>query len=244
MTNDTLCSIEGCPRHAHSRGWCMTHYMNWNLHGDPEYADKRRAMPKPTECTATDCSEPPEIAGMCQMHYHRNRRSGDTGPAGRLRKKPETILKDGTWKAVLAAVNTETDNCIIRTFSLGSKYGGVVMPDGTNTTINRAICIWVYGPPPKLGLEAAHWVCGNPLCMNKRHLRWSTGESQHEDKIRHGTAGRGDTSPNHKLTEHEVREIRERHTRDKISQNKLAIEYNVSRATVGKIISRQTWKHI
>lgn len=29
-----LCSIEGCPRKAHARGWCSTHYGRWRRTGE------------------------------------------------------------------------------------------------------------------------------------------------------------------------------------------------------------------
>ena len=35
MGNDTRCMIEGCERHATSRGWCGMHYSRWKRNGDP-----------------------------------------------------------------------------------------------------------------------------------------------------------------------------------------------------------------
>lgn len=29
------CSIAGCPRSLHGRGWCETHYRRWQRHGHP-----------------------------------------------------------------------------------------------------------------------------------------------------------------------------------------------------------------
>lgn len=39
------CSIEGCTRSLHGRGWCATHYQRWRTHGDPEVCTTNRYVP-------------------------------------------------------------------------------------------------------------------------------------------------------------------------------------------------------
>lgn len=38
-----ICSIVGCSKPTHSRGWCQTHYRRWWEHGDPEFVKFKRA---------------------------------------------------------------------------------------------------------------------------------------------------------------------------------------------------------
>jgi hypothetical protein len=33
---DHLCTIPGCRRRHHARGWCNLHYLRWRNHGSPE----------------------------------------------------------------------------------------------------------------------------------------------------------------------------------------------------------------
>lgn len=38
------CQVESCEKAAYSSGFCATHHHHWKAEGDPEAADKRRAI--------------------------------------------------------------------------------------------------------------------------------------------------------------------------------------------------------
>jgi len=56
--------------------------------------------------------------------------------------------------------------------------------------------------------------------------------------------GRGENGPKAKLTEAQVREIRERHGSGSITYRALALEYGVHETSISQIVRRKTWAHL
>jgi hypothetical protein len=98
------------------------------------------------------------------------------------------------------------------------------------------------------GLHVCH-KCDVPSCVNPFHLFVGTQKENIADMMRKGrhrdisTVLRGSKQPQAKLTEDMVIEIRMR-VEEGESQASLAREFYVSGNTVGRIIRRETWKHI
>jgi hypothetical protein len=49
---DRRCTIDGCRRRHHARGWCSSHYQRWKAYGDPLHETHRyryRTRPKPKD---------------------------------------------------------------------------------------------------------------------------------------------------------------------------------------------------
>lgn len=73
----SLCSIEGCPKNAKTRGWCSAHYERWRRNGDPGPAGDARLRP-PMPCAVDGCEYVGSLCrGWCSKHYERWRRHGD-----------------------------------------------------------------------------------------------------------------------------------------------------------------------
>ena len=72
------CTVEGCERPHKARGYCQTHYMQYQrgVPITPEIAvrDRNRA---PT-CTVDGCLNDEKALGLCDMHYMRHLRHGST----------------------------------------------------------------------------------------------------------------------------------------------------------------------
>ena len=84
--------------------------------------------------------------------------------------------------------------------------------------------------------------CRNRHCVNPEHLETGTHQENALDRVRDGTVANGCKQGKSKLTEEQVRAIRD--NPDNKSGYRMAKEYSVSDRTISDIILRKTWKHI
>lgn len=54
----------------------------------------------------------------------------------------------------------------------------------------------------------------------------------------------GERNPHAKVTEEWVREIRERYAAGGVTQEKLAVEYGITRSAVSRIVTGSNWGHL
>jgi HNH endonuclease len=87
------------------------------------------------------------------------------------------------------AIASETDDCIIwpgeRTGRDYPRYESNMLGKRMRIAVHRFVCEEVHGKPPFTGAHAAH-ACGVRLCINPRHLRWTTARDNKDDEIIHG----------------------------------------------------------
>jgi hypothetical protein len=113
------------------------------------------------------------------------------------------------------------------------------------TGAHRMAYALTYGEIPA-GLQVLHR-CDNPPCCNPAHLFIGTHADNMADKARKGrcaAASKGNLIDSTKLTSEQVLAIRAKHASGQGSCATIAREYGVSKATIGQIISRATWKHV
>lgn len=96
---------------------------------------------------------------------------------------------------------------------------------------------WV-GPIPE-GLIVCHR-CDNPRCVNPLHLFLGTHQDNSDDKLSKSRGNRGMKHGNSKLTEDQVRYIREAWR----PQKELARKFNVSQSLISQIQNRKIWTHL
>lgn len=103
--------------------------------------------------------------------------------------------------------------------------------------VHRLSWVFTYGEIPN-GLWVLH-KCDNRKCVNPAHLFLGTNQDNTRDRTLKGRSARqfGESHGNHKLTDKQIAEIRERYAAGGVLQRELAVEYGVSRNGVTNIIN-------
>ena len=119
-----------------------------------------------------------------------------------------------------------------------SGYGRIYAGGGKQTGAHRVAWSLANNMPIPDGLFVMH-SCDNPSCVNPKHLSVGTHNDNMRDMTTKGRAyrsyGRGS-----KLSAEQILEIR----RSTLSEKLLGLSYGVNRATIGRILRRESWTHI
>lgn len=108
--------------------------------------------------------------------------------------------------------------------------------------IHRLVLEAFVGPCPK-GHQARH-LNGTRDDNRLVNLAWGTASENQMDRVEHGTSNRGEQHPQTRLTTNDVSSIRARYHSGGVTQDDLAKQYGVTRRTVGRIISRESWRYV
>lgn len=177
-------------------------------------------------CSIVGCNGKCRGLGYCNKHYQRFKRYGD---ASILRHKSRgEALKEFNQR-----ISIETDNCIL--WESADKYGHV-FADGKTIRVHRLALLRTIGNPPQDKPYALH-SCNNRHCFNPRHLRWGDQKENVHDRIKDGTANRGENCPLSKLTANQVIEIYQ----DKRPYKEIGKDYNICCNNVYYIKSGKSW---
>ncbi len=154
------------------------------------------------------------------------------------------MSKTQAWiDALIGQELSEDDECALWPFSMRKGYGVVRQSDKLR---NAQHVIWeayyrVPWPENMLALHAAGARrCSSTACVHPLHCVPGTEKENAADKLEDGTHSRGANSATAKLTEEQVLEIREKHSKG-ATQTALAGLYNVSRPTIADIVHGRSW---
>jgi hypothetical protein len=140
----------------------------------------------------------------------------------------------------------------------GARLGGILKPKPhkhgyrvvdlsqdnivTRLTIARCMALAFYGAPPTPDHVAAHWD-GNPKHDRLDNIRWATYDENMADADRHGTLERGSAHHNSKLTEGDVRAMRQL-KRDGLTYAQIAERFPINKSNCCAAILGRTWSHV
>ncbi len=99
----------------------------------------------------------------------------------------------------------------------------------------------MIGPIPD-GLCVLHH-CDNPMCINPMHFFLGTRADNNSDKLAKGRQSKGADIFLTKLTEDQVREIRQ-NAADGIRTGLICAKFDVSPSHVRAVVRRKVWKHV
>ena len=144
------------------------------------------------------------------------------------------------------------EQCWNWTGGKGSSYGLLTLYQNRKPRVLRShVACWEihHGSVPR-GLCVCH-TCDNKRCCNPSHLFLGTRGDNNRDAARKGRQARGSRCPFFKLTEDQIRIIRQRYDsrprgrgNPKGLINAMAEEFNVSKQTISNVAKRRRWKHV
>lgn len=125
-----LCSVEGCEKRAHCRGWCKKHYSRVKRHGDPLVAKTKRYVDK--NCSVEGCSGQIRGNGLCNAHLRRLQKYGT--PEGNGKPLRSDAGKCSPCKVKGCTENSRAKSLCIKHYSNFRKHETYEAPERIYTT--------------------------------------------------------------------------------------------------------------
>ena len=112
--------------------------------------------------------------------------------------------------------------------------------------VHRCVCLAFHGrQPTPFHTDVAH-ADGDKFNNQEENLRWATRKENAQDKAKHGTILRGEKHGRAKLSRADVESIRWMSEIGKTppTYTELGLAFGVTSVMIGKIVRRESWKHI
>ena len=134
------------------------------------------------------------------------------------------------------------DPCWLWTGSKVARGYGILSIGGSTIPAARAVHEFLIGPVQK-GAKMLR-SCNNPACVNPKHVKPSTQAEVVGHAAKTGRMRRGSDSPRSKLTDTQVRVLRNRYWVRCESAGALAKTFGIGRRTAYNAAVGITWKHV
>jgi hypothetical protein len=172
------------------------------------------------------CQNQPHSGDLCAKHALRMRRHSDPLFRSKQTRIREATIEERYW------ILTETSNIEVDCWMWTGDIDGDGYPrtqkDKVNIRMHVFACSLLNGPQPD-GMYALHG-CDIRRCVNPNHLYWGTAELNRRESLAMGTAPRGQSHGQAKVSDADVLAI----IRDTRTGREIAKDYNISQATVWK----------
>lgn len=184
---------------------------------------------------------------LAEKHPHKSEQVQPLVCNNKLCVNPEHLIFGDESRFWSKVQKLGEDDCWIWTASQDKDMYGKfrLCENGKKIDIRAHQYAWILfsGKPIPTGVHVCHH-CDKPYCVNPSHLFLGTTQDNTQDRHEKGRDAKGAKNGSVKLTEEQVREIRELHSSGKYTKVQLSKLYGVSAWTIGSIILRQTWTHI
>lgn len=151
-------------------------------------------------------------------------------------------MEDRFWEKV-----RKTRRCWLWTGTKNNMgYGTFMRVSPKKELAHRVAWYIAHGELP--GAARVLHTCDNPACVRPDHLFLGTMRDNSQDMLAKGrnkyVAHPGEANGQAKLTEGQVREMREKYAAGGVTQAQLAKEYEISQALAHFVVTRKAWKHV
>lgn len=187
-------------------------------------------------CEEYGCDRASHAKGLCHTHYRRLRLYG-SARGGRPEQVTPGVVQEYFKTVVLGYDGT---SCLIWPFSRDRAGYAQMKFEGKLHRVHRLVCKEANGEAMGERAEAAHSCASGHLgCVAKNHLRWATRSENQADMVNHGNSKKGSLNHSSKITEDDVKAIRE--LLGRISQTKIAARFGISQSSVSLIATQKNW---
>lgn len=189
-------------------------------------------------CSVDGCSQKHAAKGYCRKHYERWKKHGDPHHSATWYATPEECFEARTNKI-------DAEGCWEWTgYKNRGGYGVMRLGEKVGLAHRYAYERFV-GAIPDTGNPHDNCIlhkCDNPACVNPSHLFLGSQADNVVDMHSKGRAAQlvGEQTGNSKLSERIVKTIRG----SKAPSSVLAEKFGVNSATINRIRSRVTWRHV
>lgn len=105
---------------------------------------------------------------------------------------------------------------------------------------HRLVALVFIGPAPAGKPHVAHWD-GNPSNNHFSNLRWATCQENLADRVRHGTAPRGERNPRAVMSAAAVAQVREAYTGAYGEMARMSRDLNIPYSRLADVLAGRSW---